>query len=260
LTGEPEGRLAGRVAFISGASRGIGRAIALAFAAEGAELYLASTNGHLLSRLADEIGAKARFEVLDVSDTRACASAGSHAIDAFGRVDILVNSASIYVAKRFLEYSIADFQRTLQVNLFGTIALSQALLAPMIDRKFGRIINIASTAGRWAARASAYSMSKHAVVGLTKCLALEAGPQGVTVNAICPGSVETDMLESLMEQLAEIDATTTQLVRERMLSGPAMKRFLAPEEVASLAVYLASSEAGGMTGQCLSLDGGLLFI
>jgi NAD(P)-dependent dehydrogenase (short-subunit alcohol dehydrogenase family) len=254
------GKLAGRVAFVTGASRGIGRAIALAFAAEGAKLYVTATNAAALDGLVNQIANGSQFEAFDVADPAACATAAGHAIDAFGRVDILVNSASVYTAKRFLDYSLGDFERLMQVNLYGAISVTQALLQPMIDRNFGRVINIASTAGRWSARASAYSASKHAVAGLTKSLALEVGSRGVTVNAICPGSVDTDMLHSLMAQLAEMDGVTPDVVRERMLAGPAIKRFLVPDEVASLAVYLASNEAGGMTGQSLSLDGGLLFI
>jgi NAD(P)-dependent dehydrogenase (short-subunit alcohol dehydrogenase family) len=254
------GKLSGQVAFISGASRGIGRAISLAYAAEGAKLYLAATNAALLSSLVDEIGDTSRCEVLDVSDAEACAQVGHKAIETFGHVDILVNCASIYVAKPFLQYTMDDFQRTMSVNLFGAVALSQALMPSMLSQGHGRIINIASTAGRWSARASAYAMSKHAVLGLTKCLALEAGDRGVTVNAICPGAVETDMLDQLIEQLAGMDGVGIESVRERMLNAPAIKRFLTPSEIAPLAVYLASDDGAGMTGQSLSLDGGLLYI
>jgi NAD(P)-dependent dehydrogenase (short-subunit alcohol dehydrogenase family) len=256
-----EGRLSGRVAFVSGASRGIGRAIALAFAAEGADLYLTATNASLLASLAEEAGGTARFEAFDVSDPAGCAKAAGNAIETYGHVDILVNSASIYLAQRFLDYSLADFERTLRVNLFGAISLMQALLPSMLERGYGRIINVASTAAKWASlNRSAYSASKHALVGLTKCVALETGSRGVTVNAICPGPVETDMLDELVARRAQIDGATPESVREHMRKGPAIKRFLAPAEIASLALYLASAEAAGMTGQSLCIDGGTLFL
>lgn len=258
------GRLTGQVALVSGASRGIGRAIALAFAAEGADLYLTATNAELLASLAgeaEEAGGRARFEAFDVSDPAACARAAENAVGAYGQVDILVNSASVYIAQRFLDYSLADFERAMRVNLFGAISLTQSLLPQMLRRGHGRIINVASTAAKWASmNRSAYSASKHALVGLTKCLALETGALGVTVNAICPGPVETDMLEELISRRAQIDGRTTESVREQMLRGPAIKRFLEPGEIAELAVYLASPAAAGMTGQSLCLDGGTLFM
>lgn len=258
------GRLAGRVAYVSGASRGIGRAIALAFAAEGAALYLTATNADLLASAASEAeqaGGTARFEAFDVGNPDQCAAAAEHAISAYGQVDILVNSASVYIAQRFLDYALADFERAMRVNLFGAISLMQALLPQMLERGHGRIINVASTAAKWASpNRSAYSASKHALVGITKCVALETGARGVTVNAICPGPVETDMLEELISRRAAIDGKPNDVVREAMRNGPAIKRFLDPAEIAALAVYLASPEAAGMTGQSLCLDGGTLFL
>jgi meso-butanediol dehydrogenase / (S,S)-butanediol dehydrogenase / diacetyl reductase len=258
------GRLAGQVAFISGASRGIGRAIARAFAAQGAALYLTATNADLLASAASEAeqtGGTARFEAFDVSEPNQCAAAADHAISIYGQVDILVNSASVYIAQPFLDYALADFERAMRVNLFGAISLMQALLPQMRDRGHGRIINVASTAAKWASpNRSAYSASKHALVGITRCVALETGVHGVTVNAICPGPVETDMLEELISRRAEIDGTASDVVREAMRNGPAIKRFLDPAEVAELAVYLASPQAAGMTGQSLCLDGGILFL
>jgi NAD(P)-dependent dehydrogenase (short-subunit alcohol dehydrogenase family) len=261
--GVNKGRLAGRVAFVSGASRGIGRATALAFAAEGAELFVTSTNADLLSGLVDEVeasGGAAAFDAFDVSDRDSCLRAVQAATARYGRVDILVNSASIYRAERFLDYSMDDFEQTMRVNLYGAVHLMQALLPGMLDRGYGKIVNIASTAGKWASlNRSAYSASKHALIGLTKCVALEAGPGGVTVNAICPGPVQTDMLDDLIAQRARIDGLPADAVRAAMLKGPAIKRFIDPAEIAALAVYLASSESGAMTGQSIPLDGGILF-
>ena len=259
------GRLEGLNVFITGASRGIGRAIALAMAAEGARLTLAAMTRSLLDEaLAECAGVEAgphRIQLLDVSDRQACFSAMAGAQAEHGRVDVLVNSAGIYEAKSFLEYTAEDFRKLLDVNLLGSMHLMQAALPGMIERQGGRIINIASAAGKWAsANQSAYNVSKHALVGLTRCVALEMGPHGVTVNAICPGLVETDMMTKNYGRGASQQHKSLDEVIAPVLARVAMGRAMQPSEVATLAVYLASNESSGMTGQSLLLDGGMLFV
>jgi NAD(P)-dependent dehydrogenase (short-subunit alcohol dehydrogenase family) len=193
------GRLDGLNVFITGASRGIGRSIALAMASEGARLTLAATNIALLeatlASCAPAPHGPHRAQALDVSDRDECFSAIAAAQAAHGRVDVLVNAAGIYQAMAFMEQEEEGFRRLLDVNLFGCIHLMQAVLPGMVARRWGRVVNIASAAGKWAsANQSAYNISKHAVVGLSRCVALEMGAHGVTVNAVCPGLVETDML------------------------------------------------------------------
>ncbi len=176
-------------------------------------------------------------------------------------MDALVNAAGIYKAVPFMEHGDEDFRRLLDVNLFGAIHLIQAALPGMVARRSGRIINIASAAGKWAsANQSGYNISKHAVVGLTRCVALETGPHGVTVNAICPGLVETEMLTSDYGRTEALREQPLDEVIKPVLARVAMGRTLQPAEIASLAVYLASAESSGMTGQTLVVDGGMLFV
>ncbi len=260
-----KGRLDGLTAFITGASRGIGRAIALAMASEGARLTLAATNPTLLDEaLAECPGLSAgahRTQVLDVSDRGACFDAVAAAQAEHGRVDVLVNGAGIYRAKAFLDYTEDDVREMFDVNLLGSLHLMQAALPGMMAHRSGRIINIASAAGKWASsNQSAYNISKHAVIGLTRCVALETGPHGITVNAICPGLVETDMMTKDYGRAGSARDKSVADVIAPVLARVAMRRALQPTEVATLAVYLASGESSGMTGQSLVVDGGMLFV
>jgi NAD(P)-dependent dehydrogenase (short-subunit alcohol dehydrogenase family) len=137
----------------------------------------------------------------------------------------------------------------------------QAVLPHMLERGYGKIVNIASTAGKWASKnQSAYNVAKHGVVGMTRCVALETAAAGITVNAICPGLVETDLVRQFAEQHAELNDTTPDVIRAELMRRVAMGRFLDVSECAHLAVYLASSESNGMTGQSILLDGGMLFV
>ena len=257
------GRLAGIVAMVTGASRGIGLAIARAYAAEGANLCLAATDRAKLEQVQAQLALppeRTMVHALDVSDRNACVAAIDAVEVRFGRLDTLVNNAGIYQSRTFLEYEPAEFQRLLDVNLFGVIHLMQAALPRMQARGFGRIVNLASTAGKWGSRnQSAYNVSKHAVVGLTRCVALEAASTGVTVNAICPGFVQTDMVETLKQGYAAIGGPDGgEAVVKAALARVPMGRVLDPTEIAGLAVYLGSRESSGMTGQSILVDGGML--
>jgi NAD(P)-dependent dehydrogenase (short-subunit alcohol dehydrogenase family) len=259
------GRLQGSVALVTGASRGIGRAIAEAFAAEGAKLCLVATDAARLREVAQGLAGTPEPALClqaDVTDRSACFDVVAEAQAHFGQVDVLVNNAGVYLGKSFLEHSPEEFQRLLDVNLFGVIHLTQAALPGMLARGYGRVVNIASTAGRWGSRGqSGYNVSKHAVVGLTRCIALETASKGVTVNAICPGIVGTDMADSLKRGQAAVmgvdpDAALAATIAARVPIG----RVLEPREIADLAVHLASRAAGGMTGQSILVDGGMLMV
>lgn len=255
-------RLDQQVAIVTGASRGIGRAIAQAYAAEGASLCLVATDTARLREVQDALGLPAQRIMtvgLNVTDRDACFAAVAAVQARFGRVDVLVNNAGVYRAKPFLDYAPQDFQDLLDVNLFGVLHFTQACLPGMQARQHGRIINMASTAGKWGSRnQSAYNVSKHAVVGLTRCLALEASPYQVTVNAICPGFIQTDMVEELKAQVAQSAGISGEEMVKAALARVPLGRVLQPNEIADLAVYLGSHESRGMTGQSIHLDGGMV--
>jgi meso-butanediol dehydrogenase/(S,S)-butanediol dehydrogenase/diacetyl reductase len=257
------GRLAGRTALITGASRGIGRAIAQRYAEEGAELFLTATQLAGLEEtrgLAEAQGAKVTLHCADLGQRDAALAMVERALAALGEVDILVNNAGVYKAARLVDTAAEDFDRVMQVNVYGVFHVTQAVLRHMQPRGRGKVVNIASTAGKWGSmNQSAYNASKHAVVGLTRCAALEMGAHGIHVNAICPGFVKTDMLEEFRAH-GEILGVPFEKVIEAGLARVPLKRFLQPREVADLAVYLASSESDGMTGQTLLLDGGMLMV
>jgi len=257
-------RLVDKVAVITGAGRGIGRAISVKFAQEGADLFLCATRQETLEETAKrtaEFGGKTELYPVDVADRSAVEKMVQEAVDAFGRVDILVNNAGVYKPARFVDYAPEDFDRIMQVNVYGPFHVTQFVLKHMLERKAGKVINIASTAGKWASiHQSAYNTSKHALVGMTRCVALEMAPHGINVNAICPGVVETDMVSQFAGEHAKIMGVDEEVVKSFMLQRIPMGRMLQPEEIADLAAYLASSESAGMTGQSILLDGGMLFV
>lgn len=255
--------LAGMRALVTGASRGIGLAIAQAFARDGADLCLAATDRGRLEAAGAAIDTAAQIEIadFDVTDRAACFAAVERMTAQWGQIDVLVNCAGAYRASLFVDYDISDFDHLMQVNYFGTVHMMQAALPGMRERGFGRVVNIASTAGKWgSANQSAYNASKHAVVGLTRSVALEMAASGVTVNAICPGLVDTELADTLVAQYAGIAGTTEAAMMQAILARIPVGRLIQPEEIAELAVYLSSRNAGGMTGQSLLYDGGMLMV
>jgi NAD(P)-dependent dehydrogenase (short-subunit alcohol dehydrogenase family) len=258
------GRLAGRNALIFGGSRGIGLGIAIEFAKEGANIMLAATDAARLAMAQEDLaqyGTTVRTLVADISDQKACFSAVNDTITALDGLDILVNSAAVYIPRPFLDYETEDLERSYVVNVQGPFHAMQAALPHMVEKNYGRVINVASTAGKWASKNQCvYNMSKHALVGLTRCVALEYASHGITVNALCPGLVQTDMAEQLLDKQAAINRTTPALLRAELLKKVASGRLLDVAECGHFAVYLASSDAKGMTGQSVLLDGGMLFV
>jgi len=257
------GRLAGRKALITGASRGIGRAIALRYAAEGADLYLIATRKPSLEEVREEakaLGATVEIAACDVSRRDDVLAMVDAADAALGGIDVLVNNAGVYLASRLVDVTPEEFDRVMQVNVYGAFNVLQAVLRHMQPRGRGKVVNIASTGGKWGSlNQSVYNASKHALVGFTRCAALEMAPHGIQVNAICPGGVQTDMASEFRAH-ADILGVTYEQVLQMALARVPQRRFLQPDEVAHLAVYLAASESDGMTGQSLQLDGGLLML
>ncbi|KPK06651.1 MAG: hypothetical protein AMJ64_08635 [Betaproteobacteria bacterium SG8_39] len=260
-TPDRPGRLSGRGALVTGASRGIGRAIALRYAEEGAKLFLAATDRAKLEEvkgLAEAQGAQVSLQTVDVRDRASVAAMVDAAAEALGGIDVLVNNAGVYRAARLVDTTPEDFDAVIQVNLYGAFHVMQLVLRHMQGRGRGKVVNIASTAGKWMSmNQSAYNASKHALVGLTRCAGLEMGPLGINVNAICPGFVETDMLEAFRAH-GDILGVPFEQVKAAGLARVPLRRFLKPEEIAHLAVYLGSSESDGMTGQSILLDGGMV--
>jgi meso-butanediol dehydrogenase/(S,S)-butanediol dehydrogenase/diacetyl reductase len=260
MTEQSTGRLAGCTALITGASRGIGRAIAEAFAREGADLFLVATRAGNLAEVEAAVAGHGRTAAIhgaDVSDPDAVAAMFAAAVDALGRVDIVVNNAGVYKGKPFADYTTDEFDRVMKVNAYGTFHVMQQAVRHMATLERGKIVNIASTAGKWESpNQAAYNASKHAVVGLTRCAALETAAQGITVNAICPGFVETDMVDQFKDHADRMGISFEEL-KTAMLARVPMGRLLAPEEIAHIAVYLAARESDGMTGQTITISGGL---
>ena len=255
-------RLKDHIALITGASRGIGRAVAQAYVREGAQVALVATTASRLESLRQEMGwspAQVLCIGADVAKPADVQKAVDQTLSAWGRIDVLVNNAGIYHAAAFLDHKPEDFQRLLDVNLFGVMHFMQACLPPMQAQRSGAIVNIASTAGKWGSRnQSAYNTSKHAVVGLTRCVALEASAHQVTVNAICPGFVQTDMVDELKAQASQAAGASVDEFLKAMMGRVPLGRFMQPEEIAELAVYLGSPAARGITGQSIHIDGGMV--
>jgi NAD(P)-dependent dehydrogenase (short-subunit alcohol dehydrogenase family) len=167
----------------------------------------------------------------------------------------------MHLAGRFQDFEITDWQRIVDVNVLGTVRVTRAFLPQMIDEGRGRIINMASTAGKYGSLfQSPYNATKHAVVGITRCLALEAAASGVRVNAICPGFVETEMVDGAVQGFAQVLGIAPEQVVPSVLQRVPIGRLLQPEEIAELAVYLASGPGDAMTGQSLTIAGGLILV
>ena len=262
-------KLENKVALITGANKGIGRSVALAYAREGADIILVARNQAMLEDAAAEIeaaGQKALAVSCDVSSAEEVSKTADTVRSSFGRLDILVNNAGISRRCKFLEYVDDTWFEVIRVNLFGVYLCAKAFL-PMIQKAgSGRIINVASVAGKAPVPFNtAYSASKHGVLGLTKSLASEIAMSGfpeITVNAICPYFVETEMLsgkDGYLAQMAAMSGKDPGAIEKRILGQNLQKRILEPQEVAAMAVYLASADARGVTGQAFNLCGGRIF-
>jgi NAD(P)-dependent dehydrogenase (short-subunit alcohol dehydrogenase family) len=257
-------RLEGRTAVITGASSGIGLCIAKAFAKEGATVVISARGLEKAEAAAESIrsgGGKATAVPCDVANDDSVTALHAEVVRTVGAPDIVVNCAGIYNISRFQDTPLETYKRTIDVNYLGVIRVIQAFLPDMVDAGYGKIVNIASTAGKWGSLYQAhYNGSKHAVLGITKSLALEFAKTGVNINAICPGWVETPMLDVGMGEFAEAAGIPAGDVRDAWLTRVPMGRFLEPEEISPLAVYLASDESAGMTGQALTISGGMVLI
>ena len=251
--------LTGKIALVTGAGGGIGRAAALALAREGCRVVLAGRRDGNIRRVAEEVrqrGGEALPVVCDVGRRAAVEALGEKA-ERLGLVQVLVNSAGIAPAASFLEMEDALLEEVMRVNFLGTYYCCKRFLGPMIEAGWGRVINIASTTARIAyPYTAAYTASKHAVLGLTKVMALETARKGVTVNALCPGYVDTELTRANARRLAEAVGSTEPAVLERFAGTSPQRRLIAPDEVADAVVLLAGPAGDAMTGQGIHIDGG----
>ena len=241
--------LSGRIALVTGASRGIGKAIAQRLAAAGATVVACARDDHAQPVVDDIVasGGAALAQCLDVTDADSVAEAVRVVVDRYGQIDAVINNAGIVRDQLMLRMKAEDWDAVLATNLTAAFRCTQAVLRPMLKRRYGRIISISSVVGQSGNPGQAnYAASKAGLIGFTKALAREVASRGITVNVVSPGMIETDMTGGL-------DAT----VRETLATQIPIGRFGTPADVAAAVCFLASDEAAYITGQVLSVNGGM---
>ncbi|HEY4080243.1 MAG TPA: SDR family NAD(P)-dependent oxidoreductase [Burkholderiaceae bacterium] len=238
-------------AAVTGGGSGIGAAVAEALAREGVSVVLMGRNAARLREQAVRIGGE--VQRLDVSDEASVQAA----FEAIGPLDILVNNAGQVETAPLKNTTLDAWNRMLQVNLTGTFLCTRAVMGGMSERGFGRIINVASTAGlKGYAYVAAYCAAKHGVLGLTRALALELANKGVTVNAVCPGYTETDIVEQAVANIVAKTGRTPDEARALLAASNPQRRLIQPKEIATTVMWLARRESNSITGQSISISGG----
>ena len=247
--------LTGKIALVTGAGSGIGEAIAVTLADAGAFVYVSDIDEENGQRVADDIensGNETAFVKLNIADTAECDAVAKAILDAKTRLDILVNNAGVGHVGTILQTTEDDLDRLYNINVRGMFSLTKAFLPSMIERHFGVIVNTASIGGRVAIKDRlAYCTTKFAVVGFTKCIALDHALDGIRANAVCPGRVETPFVKNRISEYAD-----PKKAYDEMAATQALGRMGTPDEIAAAVLYLASDEAAFVTGTAFEIDGG----
>jgi 3-hydroxybutyrate dehydrogenase len=251
--------LDGRHALVTGGARGIGAAIVQALLRQGARVTILGRNESALRQAAQSLAASGEVRHVrgDVADRASVTQAFMQAAAEFGRIDILINNAGQAASAPFGKTDDALWQQMLAVNLGGTFHCTQAALPGMLDAGWGRIVNVASTAGLTGyGYVSAYCAAKHGVIGLTRALALELAAKGITVNAVCPGYTETDIVEDAVANIVAKTGRSAEQARAELAARNPQKRMVQPEEVASAVAWLCLPQSAAMNGQAIAVAGG----
>jgi len=257
-------RLKDKVAIVTGASQGIGEAIACAFAREGAKIVLAARNQRNLEGTARKIASLAGTSLVvptDVTDEASLRAMVEKTLEAFGTIDILVNNSGIAgPTKKCEDLTREEWEEVFTVNVTGMFLASKQVIPVLKEKRSGRIINISSVSGkRPLPNRTPYTASKMAVIGFTRTLAFELGEYGITVNAVCPGATEGPRIQSVIENMAQSFGTSYEEAERSFTDPAALKRLVRPEDQAALCVFLASEEGARMTAQDINVTAGLIW-
>jgi len=255
--------LTGKIAVVTGGAMGIGKQVALAYARYGADVVIFDINKPLADETAkeiEELGRKSEAVFVDVASCESVKTAVAETIEKWGRIDILANCAGINIAGKFLEITEQNYEKMMNINLKGMMFVTQEIAKHMKQNKYGRVVNIASMVGKMAeAGNGGYCMTKAAVIMQTKVAALELARDGITLNAVCPGYVDTALMQEVFVKRAPVLGLTPAEFEQQILDTIPLGRMAQPSEIADLMAFLSSDRAAYITGVAITIAGGVYF-